>query len=229
MKKLICIALALCLALSFTACFDSTNPEDISGDEATQTPLLTPTPTPEAEPEFSMGTTSGLTYENKFIGIGCKLKSGWSFYSDTQIKELNNVTKDMAGEEFKQAMENATIVYDMYASSSNQVDSINVNLEKVDPKLLANLDVSKNLENSFSLIKQSLENIGYTNVSYKMGTVSIEDKSFVCMTITSQIQGINFYQKSICIKCNGYLANVTLSSLELDTINDLVESFYLVK
>ena len=35
-----------------------------------------------------MNLAGGITYENKFIGIGCKLDSNWAFYTDEEIKEM---------------------------------------------------------------------------------------------------------------------------------------------
>ena len=37
----------------------------------------------------------------------------------------------MAGDAYKEAIKNAQIIYDMFATSSNQLDSININLEKL--------------------------------------------------------------------------------------------------
>ena len=226
MKKLICIALALCLAFSFTACFDELK-EDIRGNQTQVT--STPEATPEQKPELTLGTANALNYENKFIGLGLNLKSGWTFSTDEQIKELNNIAADLAGEEFKQAMENATIIYDMQAKSDNQVDNVIVNLEKVDALTLSILDLEQNLKSAFDLIKNSLENMGYNNISYQMGTITIDGKSFPSMTISMQVQGINVYQKMFSIKCDGYLASINITSVSLDTINDILSGFYLTK
>jgi hypothetical protein len=110
--------------------------------------LTLPACTPAPEPEFTLGTVEGNVYENTFIGIGCTLGSDWTYYSDEKIREINNAAASLAGEEFRQMMANATVVYDMYAAHSNQINTVVVNLEKVDKVQLAVLDLEENLKNT---------------------------------------------------------------------------------
>lgn len=223
MKKLFALLLVLVTLLSFAAC--GTDDDDIRGD---QTGSPSSSATVSSDAAFSAGATSGLTYESKFIGIGCKLNDEWTFYSDEQIRELNNATADLAGDEYKELLENATVIYDMFASHSNQVDNINVNLEKVNPLTLATLDLEKNFEGMFSTMEDTLENIGYTNVQCETDTVKIDGKDFACMNIVSEISGLKMYQTSIAIKCNGYLASITISTFGENKVSDILENFYLI-
>lgn len=182
-----------------------------------------------SKPEFSLGNTKGLVYENKFIGIGCSLDSGWSFYTDEQIKQLNNVASDMAGDAYKEAIKNAQIIYDMFATSSNQLDSININLEKLSALQLAALDITKNYDAQFPTIKQAYENMGYSNIFYETKNISIGSKKIPAMCITAEINGIKLYQKTFSIKCNGYLANASITTYNEDLTEQLISKFYLVK
>lgn len=218
MKKLLALLMALVMVFTFAAC--GTNNGDIRGEQ---------TGGESSEAEFSLGSASGLTYESKFIGIGCKLDEGWTFYTDAQIKELNNVAEDMAGEEYSEAMKNATVVYDMYAVSGNQTDNISVNLEKANAVQLLTLDIAKNFEAVYPTLKTSLENIGCTDVNYTLGKVTIGGKEFDCMDVTSKINGIAMYQKLVAKKCNGYLANITITTVNEDATDDIIAKFYLVK
>lgn len=218
MKKLLAIFMVLVMVLSFAAC--GTKGDDIRGEQ---------TGGESSEAEFSLGSASGLTYESEFIGIGCKLDEGWTFYTDAQIKELNDVTEDLAGEEYAEAMKNANVVYDMYALGSNQADSVSVNLEKVNSVQLLTLDIKKNFETIYPSLKSTLENIGCTDISYEMGKVTIGDKEFDCMDISSQANGVKLYQKLVAKKCNGYLANITITTVNEDNTDDVIAKFYLVK
>ena len=51
--------------------------------------------------DFLLGTVNGNVYENSFIGIGCELDKNWNFYNEEQILEVNDMTKDMVGEDYK--------------------------------------------------------------------------------------------------------------------------------
>ncbi len=226
MKKILALILAVAMVFTFAACGGN---EDVRGDQIVNGSEANDGASVSSDAEFSLGSTDGLTYENKFIGLGCKLDSDWTFYTDDQIKQLNNATADMAGEEFVEAVKNASIVYDMYAVSSNQMDNINVNLEKINSVQLAVLDIAQNFENIFPTLKQTFENMGYTNISYEVGTVKIGNKDFTSLSTTAQINGIKMYQTAIAVKCNGYLANITVTTFNENNVNNIFAKFYTVK
>lgn len=227
MKKLLVVLLSLFMLFSFVSCGLLDNPEDIRGEQTNNS-----TGASEAtkeEPEFSMGNTEGLTYESKFIGIGCTFDESWTFYDDEKIKELNNVTVDLAGEDFKELMKEATLVYDMFAISSNQIDNVNINLEKINKLTLATMDIKKTMETSYELLEDSLSNMGYTNFAHEISTVEIDGKVFDALTVSSEINGFKIYQKIINIKCNGYLAAIAITASNENTINSILEDFYVLK
>lgn len=196
---------------------------DTPTEEATE-------PTEETtEAEFSLGDVQGLNYENAFIGIGCNLPSDWTFYTDEQIRELNNMTLDLAGEEFEAAITNAQLIYDMCAVSNDQLKTINVNLEKIDPVTLAMIDLADVYQQNTALVKQGLENMGYSDLTFDYGTVMIEDETFACMRTTAQYNGATMYQLGFATKCNGYIANFTIATFNENTVDDVLSYFYLIK
>lgn len=206
---------------------------DTPAGDITDTPADETTNAPEAdvtEPEFSLGAVEGLNYENKFIGIGCNLPSDWTFYTDEQIRELNNITADMAGEDFKELMENADLVYDMFAVSNDQFKNINVNLQKVDKMSLAMISLEDIYVQTEEMMKQSLENIGYSNIKFEHGTsIMIEGKEFPCLKVTGQVNGMAGYQLLFATKCNGYIANFAITTFNENTVDDVLSYFYLIK
>ena len=216
------------------------NDANAPSEDATNTPAgdTVDTPTEEAteattenttEAQFSLGAVEGLNYENKFIGIGCNLPSDWTFYTDEQIREINNMALDLAEEDFEAAMANAQLIYDMYATSNDQLKTINVNLEKVDAVTLAMIDLADVYKQNEALMKQGLENMGYTNVTFDEGTVMIEDETFACMRITAQYNGVTMYQLGFATKCNGYVANFTIATFNADYTDNILSYFYLIK
>ena len=99
MKKVFCIILSMLMLLSLFGCTGNTDPEDIRGEVSGTTEG-----TQEEKPEFSLGDTTGSTYTNDFLGISCTLPEGWVFYTDEQMKELNNLVGDPAYNEVKQTL-----------------------------------------------------------------------------------------------------------------------------
>lgn len=220
MKKWIALLLVLVMVLSMAAC----GKDDIRG---TQVENKNETPE-EKKPGFSLGQVSGLTYENPFIGIGCKLNNEWSFYDDAQIREMNNATADLAGEAYQEAMKNATVVYDMYAVHEGGINNIIVNLEKVNALQLATADLAAVFESQMPTIKVSLENMGYTNVTFELAKITIGGKAFDGMYTTSDLGEYRMYQATIMIKCDGYLSSVSITTFDKAELDSLLKCFYLL-
>ncbi len=216
MKKLLAIILVICLAFTLTACGslnsddDDIRGEQIGNNNASNYSTDSASNDETENKDFEMGKTNGLVYENKFIGIGCKLNSDWTFYTDEEIRELNNFSFDLAGDEIKEIASNAQIVYDMLASSSDSLSNININLEKIPNVQLATLDIAKNFELIFPTIENGLKNMGCTSVEYTIGSVKIGGKNFTTMFLDSKAENVEIHQALINIKCNGYLASITI-------------------
>ncbi len=221
MKKISLLVMCLALLLSLCACGGGNEPvrgDQINHNEETTAP----------EESFSMGKIEGLTYESKFIGIGCNLPAGWSFYSDEQIRALNNATADMAGEDYQNLMENATLVYDMYATSADGLENVNVNMEKLNAVQILALDVEQNFLTVAPTLQSTMEGMGFTNYQYATGTVTIDGEEFVCLNTQMEIAGAPLYQTLIGVKCNGYLASITVTASSQENVSAILEGFYTI-
>lgn len=214
MKRIMLCLLVCAMLLAFAGC--SPDADDIRGDQS-------------EEKELSLGVVTGKKYESEFIGIGFTLDDGWEFYTDEEIQELNNYVGDKAGDDYMDMLKNADVVYDMMAASASQTDNIVVTLEKKPNAQLKKLDLAQNLEASFSMVKSSLENIGYRNITHKVTTVTIDGETFTAMNITASINGMTMYQTSIVIKCNGYLASIALTTFDSAGTAVLLDNLYLLK
>lgn len=216
MKKLLALLLAVMMLISVTACGSTASEDEIRGEQQT------------SDEAYSAGAVDGLKYESSFIGIGCTLPDDWSFYTDEQIRELNNITTEVAGEEYEKLMQDAQIIYDMYAISSNQVDTINVNLEKVNSVALLALDMTEYYEQSVESIKTAYNNMGATSFDYTIGEVAIDGEKFVSLNVVAEINGTKLYQTAFAKKCSGYVANITVTSIDEATVKSIIDSFYVV-
>lgn len=188
------------------------------------TSLVSCTPTPE--PEFTVGTVEGSVYENPFIGIGCNLGDEWTYFTNEQIMQQNNVAAELAGEEYKQMMANATVFADMFASHSDQVSTVGVNIEKIDKVELAVLNIKSYLESAVPSIEQSLGNMGFVNITHSIGSVKLGDTDMTCLNVVSSLGEFKMYQTIVAIKCNGYLACITCSGDSTESIDSALSNFY---
>ncbi len=220
MKRLLALMLAAVMLFALAACNDKGNDKDRDKDDDGGKQNTKKT--------LSLGVVNGLNYENEFIGIGCTLDSGWTFKSKAEILELNNVVQDAVDEDIANVIKDATIVYDMMASGSNGMDSINVNMEKVNPVQLAALDIPTYYENTMPMLKSALESMGCSNVAFTIDSAQIDGTVFDTLHIRANVNGIALYETLFTIKCNGYLANVTIGTYFEDNTADLLDAFYLV-
>lgn len=228
MKKLF-MSMCLIMMVSLVACSDSDSKENNQEGQVSIEKAQEESTVEIIEKEFELGQIENLVYENKFIGIGYAIESNWRFYNEEEIMELNNYTMDVAGEEYKEIVQEAALIYDMYAISDNQLDNININLEKMDNSIIDNLVVEDSLKNTIPILLDTYNNIGYSNVQGELDKISIENEKFTCLKLTGEINGLQMYQKIIPIKCNGYLANITITTYEEDTVDLLAQQFYFVK
>ena len=216
MKKLLALLLAVMMLFTVTACGSTAGEDEIRGEQEV------------SDEAYSAGSVEGLKYESSFISIGCNLPEDWSFYTDEQIRELNNVTTEVAGEEYEKMMQDAQIIYDMYAISGNQVDTINVNLEKVNSVALLALDMADYYEQTVESIETAYNNMGATSFDYEIGKTTIGGEEFDSMSIVAEINGTKLYQTAFAKKCSGYVANITVTAIDEATVKSLLDSFYIV-
>lgn len=219
MKKILCLLMVAVMLCGLVACApDST--DDVRGTVAGGQ---------NNEEKFSLGQTTNNRYENKFLGLSCTLPSEWVFYTDEEILELNNIAKDAMDEDVVDAIENATIIYDMYASNPNDYSSVNVNLEKHTKAQIAALNLKNVLESQFQAIINTYENMGYTNVEVKYQKITVDGKEFDGAVTTADIAGMTFHSIVFCFKKDRYLANVTVGAMGADKVAAILDCFTVAK
>lgn len=243
MKKITILALALALMLTFVSCTQSEEP-DVRGDYSTDdstfvgtpseletneipaTPSELPAESETATKEFSLGVANANVYENSFIGIGFKADEGWTFYDDAQIKELNGMALDMAGEDYANMIENATVVYDMFAASADNLNNVSVNLEKASAADLAAFDAKATLEQVAVVSIPALENVGYSDITYEISTATIDGKTLDVLNISANIMGYPMSQTAFMVKCDGYVASASITAMGGSDVANILDNFY---
>ena len=211
MKKLLAIVLVMAMLCSLTAC-------------GTLTDILMQ----QMQKEYSRGTMEGQTYESEFLGIGCKLPETWSFYDDEEIKKLNKDTIDMLGDERQEIMKKSGVIYDMVASDTDKINNMNVVLEEVGAMKLAKLDLEAYYEEQIPIIRDSFRDMGmsFSGTQGEVGKATVGGKELSCIKMTIKTYGKTMHQVGFAIKSNGYLAMVTVSATDEETLQKLLDAFY---
>ncbi len=234
MRRILALALVLCMA---AACFagcgkseesirGSVTPEKKESQTNSETAAPeTTVPETTAAAEFSMGSTSSNQWENEFIGIGCKLDENWTFLSDEEIRQQNQLSADLVGEEYKEALESAAVIYDMSASHVDGTKNVSVNLEKLTgAALLINEEtyVSVAVENAVG----ALESMGIENVQATTEEITFGGGNHYCIHIEGEASGMKLYETVVAIKCSGYIACITAAAWVEDSTGEILDCFY---
>ena len=239
MKKILCVFLSVVMILGMCLALVGCGPEDIRGDITTKPTenirgevsgdnnkpgeTTAPTQPKETEPDFSMGKSTGNTYNNNFLGLSCTLPADWVFYTDEQIKQLNNVVGDYMDESVKDQLKNATVIYDMQAAT--QGSSVGVNMEKLNALQIAGLNIKQVLESQIPTIKDMYSQMGYTVTKAEYDKVTVDGKEFDCIKLTAKIQGMDFVLVSFAFRKSNYLATVTVGTVDASQLNAILGYF----
>ena len=202
MKRIVALLLAVVMMFALVSC----------GDEA----------------GLEMGSTSNNTYENKFLGIGCKLDSGWTFLSDAEIRQANNISQDLVGEELASQLENADIIYDMQATKSNSSANIVLNIEKLSTIQGAIMSEDEYATNAIDGLVQGLESAGLTNVKATKVSANFAGGTHVAIDVSGEVSGVTVYEKIICYKKGKYIAAITFASYIDNTTEEMLSYFYAI-
>lgn len=234
MKKLLAILLALVMALSIVACGGD---EDKTGEITNKE--TTTNESDDVEGEISeqevevpvidtIGEAEGNTYENAFLGFGFTLPEGWSFYSKDQINELNSITQDMLDEDIAKQLEEANVIYDMYALDQYG-NSVNIVMEKISAIASIAIDEKTYAEASAQQLPEALKQIGLADVSTEITNTTFNGAEHVSIDVVGTAEGFSLYEKIICIKTGQYMVCVTVATTHENTTDAVLEYFYSVE
>lgn len=204
MKKFLALLLVATLLVSLAAC-GSKDDERIMG----------------------VYTEDTRTYENSFIGIGCKLDAGWDVFSAEQIAELNGLLASQTDDEaIAKQLESSGTAMPFYAQKEEGLVTLNITLEDLGLLYGSLLDEKQYAEKSIDQVKPALESMGMSNVTTEIGSITFAGSDHVSISISGSLQGISFYETLVCVKTEKHMALITAGSYMTDTTKDILALFY---
>jgi len=206
--------------------------------EKTPTPTPTPIPTPiptaepavthesEQEAEFTRGTVANNVYENRFMGFGCTFTESWTFYSDEELAELNNIPLNaMTDEILKALLETGSTVQDMFVTANGGAFSINVTYEDLGASG-TRIDMEEYMDLSAAQLPQALEDIGMEDVEVHLGSIKFAGEDRDAIALTAAYSDVPMYEMLICIEKGDYVCIVTFCSMQENYTGAMTEMFY---
>jgi len=226
-KRIFAGLLALCVAAVCLGGCGKTEGSIRGSVTQNKEPAQPETTVPEttAGPELSLGSTSGNRWENQFIGIGCELDENWTFMTDEEIRQQNQVSSDLVGDEYKEAMESANVIYDMMATHANQTDTVSVTMEKLSGAALL-ITEELYIEASKESLEGAIGSMGVENIQTSVEEADFAGESHYSILLEGEYSGVKIYEKLAVVKCNGYMACITVATWVENRTEEILDSFY---
>lgn len=227
MKKTLSILLVLMLVMSFAAC--TADKDDVRGDVSDNNDAsgniadTDNTVDDDTAEDFSSGSSSGNTYENKFLKMGLSLDENWTFMTDAEIEEQNKQAAEISGLDYDAYFENATMIYDMTAVHSNQTDNLSVTFENLNALSTIAVDEKYYLEVTLDNVKDAYKNMGIEDFQSIFGTTEIAGETHASLKIV--LEGY-FTQQIIAVKRGNYMASICVTAQDSGTIDEVLAKFY---
>ena len=207
MKRFLFLALALILTFAFVSC----------GNKE------------ENNKEFTRGVVEGTTYTSDFAGFGIDFGLGWNFYTEDQIKQMNNLI-GKNDEEISTALKDASTVVDMlaYDVSSNNVTVI---FEKTDAAALKKLSFDVIMDNAYEGFVESVSSANATVVEKNTEVIKLCDRDMGCLKVTTsipneQIGTVTMYTTQLLFKCDNYAVVIGINTYGNDGSADIIDNIF---
>lgn len=232
MKKLLTSLLAILMVLSLLA---ACRREEEKAEEKKE-PVTEEQGKPVEEKEeekspkdFTLGKVDGQTYENAFIKIGCRMPENWKYLTLEAQSVANGIDEDLTGDALLEAYLEKDMFVDLTVSDG-QGSSCSISMEKMDNKQLEELDVLEYYEEQLAALEAAfVEIVGAEKTTIGVEKVMLDGVVFDCIYMNITANGIKMVQYMIAIKCDGYLANLALATIDEEKMEGILDCFYLLK
>lgn len=242
MKKLICLLLALVMALSLAACGggegEVSGKVDVNQEAAPATvpagKVEQPEETAAPENELSLGRMEGGVYTNEYVGFACKLDSNWTFLSAKELEQIPSAVSDaLSGSELGDALADVQQFTDMMAENANDLTTMNVLYQKLSIQerlayaaLNEDQVVDATLEQSDAMVAAYAQ-AGIAVSAMKKVKVTFLGEERTAIHTTATIQDVPYYVLQFFdFDLGGYAVTTTVASYVEDRTADLAGLFY---
>ena len=211
MKRTLALILALVLCLSLAACNSDPSETDPASDAA-----------------LSRGAVNGSVYTNESLKLRFQLPSGWSFYTEEEIAEVNNMTQEMYESlDLEDTIASGGQFMDLFAASASNLDNVNLILQPADQKV-SGVSEKKIFEGSEESLRSQFSAAGMEVKTYEVLTAKFCGAEKAVLHMEMGMNGYVLQQYQLWIRSDpSYTAVLTISSTSItdpQTILDCVST-----
>lgn len=206
-KKILALGALMTVSIMLTACTSADDVNNKLGEEKS----------------FTHGTLTETSYTSDLFGIEMEFGSGWTAMTDEEMAEQNQID-DMTDESMNEALDSKATVYEMMA---NIESGSNVNIVIENLKITNNgnsITAEKYMELALPNLKTGLTST-YGEATADIGTVEICSKTMPCINAEISNSGVTLHETLIPVIKGNYAAVVTLTALDDDDMNTLINAF----
>lgn len=204
MKRVSYLALALALVLSLTACSFGSK-------------------------KFERGVVEGQTYTSQFLGLTCTAPAEYTYLSDEEIAQLNDLAAEAVDSEelvkqMRESLENGNQVQDMYLMTADGLRTVNVMLVKVSAKGAA-VDMAAFADMGKDQVVSAYQSMGMTDVEASRETVTFMGQQYEGICATAAYHDAPVATVQVCMQVDNYVCVVTFTSYVEDRTSEMMEFF----
>ena len=206
MKKIIALTLFFAMALSFGSCSKAKRAETAA-----------------------RGKIEHNVYTNDSIGMSFSPAEGWVFLSDEEIAGLySTAVENYFAEETGEIIENADVIYDLYAYNAETGGSLNVNFENLGILYGENYDEESYLAASRENIAAQLLESGMPLSKADFTEVKVHGKKYPCLVLEINMigeGGLAYPIKEMLFarKVGSYMGVVTVTAMTDNEISEILD------
>ena len=241
MKKLICLLLALVMALSLAACGgegEVSGKVDPNQEAAPATvpagKVEQPEETAAPEKELSLGRMEGGVYTNEYVVYACKLDSSWTFLSAKELEQIPSVVTDaISGSELGDVLADVQQFTDMMAENANDLTTMNVLYQKLSIQerlayaVMSEEQVIDETMAQSDMLIDAYAQAGILVSSMEKVKVTFLGEERIAIHSTATIQDVPYYVLQFFdFDLGSYAVTTTVASYVEDRTADLAALFY---
>lgn len=179
-----------------------------------------------SEGAFEPGTNSSSVYNNSYFGISFRLPQNWIFADEAQLQEMNHAISDThSAEEIRAALGEGQCWFDMYATSDDGYQNVNITVQNIKAVYGAPADAETLADASLEPLKTALTGQGAQDLSIHKETMTFAGEPAVCLRINGTIEGIPFHETQTYMENGSYILCATAVSYSDDKTASALKSF----
>ena len=175
-----------------------------------------------SKPEQGAINVENRTYENKSIGLGLRLKEGWTIKSTEELQtEINKLN-------FEDSIKNSAVVYDFFATNekSDNIIILFDNTKKNNNRVVGEDEYIQSYMRDFS---KSCSDNGITLNKIESVSLKIDKTDYNACYIESSVEGIDIYQYVLFKQIGEFITCVTISAHSTNDLNSIFYCLYSVQ